>query len=76
MEVLADGARGHLNGQLELQLIGDAFLTPGRILRGPLSDKRLTIRGWLCDPETQGIADLVGLDGIGGSRVIPTRFGS
>jgi len=25
--VLADGARGNLNGQLQLQLIGDAFLT-------------------------------------------------
>ena len=26
--VLADGARGDPNGELQLQLIGDAFLTP------------------------------------------------
>jgi hypothetical protein len=26
MEVLADGARGDLNGQLQVQLVGDAFL--------------------------------------------------
>jgi hypothetical protein len=29
MEVLADSAWGDLNGQLELQLIGDALLSPG-----------------------------------------------
>jgi hypothetical protein len=43
---------------------------------GPLSDKRLTIRGWLCDPETQGIADLGALMALRGSRVVPTRFDS
>src|SRR5215472_17416627 len=32
MQVLADGAWGDPNSELQLQLIGDAFLTPGRIL--------------------------------------------
>jgi hypothetical protein len=37
-KVLADGAWRNPNGQLQLQLMGDAFLTPGRILRGHLSE--------------------------------------
>ena len=41
-----------------------------------ISDQRPTIGAWLCDPETQGIADLVGLDGLRASRIGPTRFGS
>src|SRR5215469_886913 len=41
-----------------------------------VSDERPTIGGWLCDPETQGIADLGGLDGLRASRIVPTRFGS
>src|SRR5215469_16688705 len=41
-----------------------------------VSDERPTIGGWLCDPETQGIADLVGLGGLRASRIVPTRFGS
>ena len=41
-----------------------------------ISDQRPTIGAWLCDPETQGIADLVGLDGLRASRIVPTRFGS
>ena len=45
MEVLADGARGDLNGQLELQLIGDAFLSPGRILCGHLADESAQVLG-------------------------------
>ena len=45
MEVLADGARGDLNGQLELQLVGDAFLSPGRILCGYLADESAQILG-------------------------------
>ena len=44
-EVLADSARGDLKGQLQLQLVRDAFLSPSRILCGHLSDERLTIRG-------------------------------
>ena len=40
------------------------------------SDQRPTIGAWLCDPETQGIADLVGLDELRASRIVPTRFGS
>src|SRR5215469_1826998 len=44
-EVLADGARGDLNGQLELQLTGDAFLSPGRILCGHLPDESAQILG-------------------------------
>ena len=44
-EVLADGAGGDLNGQLELQLIGDAFLSPGRILCGHLPDESAQILG-------------------------------
>src|SRR5262249_25159213 len=38
-EVLADGAQGDLNGQLELQFAGHAFLSPGRILCGHLADE-------------------------------------
>jgi hypothetical protein len=45
MEVLADGARGDPNGQLELQLIGDAFLSPGGILCGHLADESGQILG-------------------------------
>ena len=45
MEVLAHGARGDLNGQLELQLIGDAFLSPGGILCGHLLDESAQILG-------------------------------
>src|SRR5215475_4927681 len=40
-KILADGAWGDPNGELQLQLIGDAFLTPGRILRRHASDKSL-----------------------------------
>src|SRR5215831_16604653 len=45
-KVLADGARGDMNGQLQLQLVGDTFLTPGRILRGHLSDKSPQVLGY------------------------------
>src|SRR5215813_11052433 len=45
MQVLTDGARGDPNGQLELQFIGDAFLSPGRILCGHLQDQSAQILG-------------------------------
>src|SRR5215831_6067287 len=45
MQVLADGARGDLNGQLELQLIANAFLSPGRILCGHPPDESGQILG-------------------------------
>src|SRR5215472_13522269 len=38
-EVLADGAWGDPNAQLELQLVSDAFLSPGGILRGHLPNE-------------------------------------
>src|SRR5215831_4804753 len=44
-KVFTDGAWGDPNGQLQLQLVGDAFLTPGRILRGHLPDKSLQVLG-------------------------------
>src|SRR5215471_316809 len=45
VEVLADGARGDLNGQLELQFVGDALLSPGRVLRGHFSDESAQVFG-------------------------------
>src|SRR5215467_1393573 len=45
-KVLADGAWGDPNGELQLQLVGDAFLTPGRILRGHLSDESPQVLGY------------------------------
>ena len=45
MEVLADGARRDLNGELQVQLVGDAFLSPGRILCGHLPDESGQILG-------------------------------
>src|SRR5215469_4360955 len=45
-KVLADGAWGDPNGELQLQLVGDAFLTPGRILRGHLPDQFLQVLGY------------------------------
>src|SRR5215467_1206322 len=45
MQVLADGARGDLHGQLQVQLVGDAFLSPGRILRGHLPGESAQILG-------------------------------
>src|SRR5262245_38402044 len=45
-KVLADGAWGDPKGELQLQLVGDTFLTPGRILRGHLSDKSPQVLGY------------------------------
>jgi len=45
-KVLADGAWRDPNGGLQLQLIGDAFLTPGRILCSHLSDKSRQVLGF------------------------------
>jgi len=55
MEVLADGARGDLNGQLELQFIGDAFLSPGGILCGHLADESAQILGDLRSAHRPGL---------------------
>src|SRR5215471_11009204 len=45
-KVLADGAWGDPNSELQLQLVGDAFLTPGRILRGHLPDQSAQVLGY------------------------------
>jgi hypothetical protein len=65
MEVLADGARRDLNGQLQVQPVGYAFLSPGRGARRELetSTKRrmrshatedsvvkLCVSGWKTEP--------------------------
>src|SRR5215471_8785482 len=55
MEVLADRARGDLNGQLELQFIGDAFLSPGGILCGHLADESAQILGDLRSAHRPGL---------------------
>ena len=44
-KVLADGTWGDLNGQLQVQLVGDPFLPPGGVLRGHLPDKSAQILG-------------------------------
>src|SRR6516164_6787003 len=44
-KVLADSARGDSNGQLELQFVGDPFLSPGGILRSHLSYESAQILG-------------------------------
>src|SRR6516164_6965388 len=44
-EVLADGAWGELNGQLQIQLVGDAFLSPSRILCGHLLNESAQVLG-------------------------------
>lgn len=55
MEVLADSAWGDPNGQLELQLIGDASLSPGRILCGHLADESAQILGDLRSANGPGL---------------------
>src|SRR5262249_24017618 len=44
-EVLADGASGDPNGELQLQLVGDAFLSPGRILCGHFLNESAQVLG-------------------------------
>src|SRR5215471_3840505 len=44
-EVLADGAWGELNGQLQIQLVGDAFLSPSRILCGHFLNESAQVLG-------------------------------
>jgi hypothetical protein len=74
-EVLADGAWGDPNGELQIQLVGDAFLSPGRILCGHflnesaqvLEDARCANRsGFPAPEETESLAvpteEGVGLD--------------
>src|SRR5262252_8621035 len=64
-EVPSDGARGDLNAQLELQLVGNALLSPGRILRGHFSDESAQVFGDLRCAYRPGISS-VGRDGIPG----------
>ena len=69
--------RAHLPARLCLSDPERSMLAEiGKRLGRKVSDERPTIGGWLCDLETQGIADLVGLDGLRASRILPTRFGS
>ena len=42
-EVVADGAWGDLNGQLQVQLVGDPFLGPTRIITSNLADQPLEV---------------------------------
>src|SRR5215813_7239712 len=44
-EALADGAWGELNGQLQIQLVGDAFLSPSRILCGHFLNESAQVLG-------------------------------
>ena len=44
-EVLADGAWGELNGQLQIQLVGNAFLSPSRILCGHFLNESAQVLG-------------------------------
>src|SRR5215813_4370015 len=44
-EVLADGGWGELNGQLQIQLVGDAFLSPSRILCGHFLNESTQVLG-------------------------------
>src|SRR5215469_13074616 len=51
VEVLADSARGEPNGQLQLQLVGDAFLSPGGILRSHLMNESPKVFGYSRSPD-------------------------
>src|SRR5215470_1610771 len=75
LKVLADGVQGELNGQLGHQLVGDAFLSPGRILGGHLADESAQIfedlrsanrSGFPAPEETESLAapaeERIGLD--------------
>src|SRR5262245_45131468 len=46
--ILADGPRRHTQAQLQQELVGNAFLSPGRILSRHTTDKGLQVRrnGW------------------------------
>ena len=44
-KILADGARGDPKAQLEHQLVGDPFLSPGGILRGHTPDESTQVFG-------------------------------
>ena len=44
-EILADGAWGDPNGELPIQLVGDAFLSPGWILCGYLLNESAQVLG-------------------------------
>jgi hypothetical protein len=58
------------------------LVTTARHLLGPpirfieVTPKRLTIRGWLCDPETQGTADLAARMAVGANRIVSDALGS
>ena len=42
-QILRDRARGNSDSQFQLQLVGDAFLSPGGIVCGHLADQRLEV---------------------------------
>jgi len=44
-EILADGAWGDPKGELQIQLVGDAFLSPGWILCGHLLNESAQVLG-------------------------------
>src|SRR5215471_6955893 len=59
-EVLADGAWGDPNGELQLQLVGDAFLSPGRILCGHFLNESAQVLGDARSANRSGSSGIIG----------------